>query len=621
MKKSVLALSVISALFLAGCSSDDDSSSPEPTPEPSPEMRTIEVSTALKNVSEMNAMSSGCLPVNIPVPQDDVELPGIDHPVCKIDDSEGNPHFIRTNDYEITVTDQSGIKYTETIEDITNFEFEFDVIGDAEIHVDFIGTLEGSHDEAYSYYTVETPLLGKKVGRDETEITVELDNESYSYVTFQANNDDIVFEQTTITTSDEYHFGISGQSENELESKLIHAYRYIKQDADLFFTARNSVEAKAWIDFLPRKHYEFGELKIDPNSGDLIIKEPDFGTPIGITPVPANAAVLPNQVDGAENPVYNTETGAVTFTATLPKLGNEVEPWIYPNFEFTEGKYQLNQFDFSFDVTTNIETSMFMNVYLIDVDGETLNAVVYPTGEVNVMKKIEGTYTSVDEFEGEGALQTFMLQYGDYKLASRSDGTKRQTNFIIRVADDNTEEFTFTVLDYTVETVDLYPIEPIPGVVSEENLSNLEIDSIDSDSGAVKAVVKKDGNAYVFAKTTGNTTLKEHSFDIDVTGFENGYMNIYLQTTDAAGKKVNSRFDYHMSGEHKGKFICSNTDKYPCPTEVFESYDSFEDLVTAYGDYKVRKYMNGLLIGNFFLRNPAAIAGSEVTVNRFTVNP
>ncbi|MEZ9234785.1 hypothetical protein [Shewanella sp. 10N.286.52.A9] len=620
MKKSVLALSVISALFLAGCNSDDDSSSPDPTPEPSPEIRTIEVSTALKNVSEMNALSSECLPVGESVKLNgDVNVPvGFEHPVCAIQDNKGNVHFVRTNDYQITVTDENGQKFQEEIGDITNFDFEFDVVGEANIAVNFVGELEGKYTDTYSYYTVETPSNGQTVNRSETEVLVAVDNEAYSFVTFQSHNDDILFDETTITTTKAFHFGLTAQ-ENRTKNELI-AYRYIKQDADLVFTARNYDTAFSSIDFEPKKHFDFGLLQIDPNTGGIIINPPKFGEPIVIIPTPTDRVVEPEQVTGAELQSYDPVTGAATFIAT-PVRG-AAEPWIYPDFKISSGEFTLEQFDFSFNVETSLEASaMYMNIYLLDTDGESLNAVIYPNGEVTVKQKENGKYKEIQKFEGEGATASFIATFGGYPLESRIDGVKLQTNFIVRVADDNTEEFEFTIHDFTVEKIDLNPIEPVPGVVNEENLSNLTVESIDGDSGAVKAVVKKDDNAYVFAKTTGNTTLKEHSFDIDVTGFESGWMNIYLQTTDEAGKKVNSRFDYHMSGTYAGKFICDNSESYSCPTGGFESYNSFEDLVTAYGDYKVRKYMNGLLIGNFFLRNPAAIAGSEVTVNRFTVNP
>ncbi|NKF50380.1 hypothetical protein G3R49_07300 [Shewanella sp. WXL01] len=619
MKKSLLTISVITALLTSGCSSDEQST-------PTEEIRTIEVSTNLKNVSNVNALSSNCLPVGDSLTtNDDVKIPvGFEHPVCAIKDNRGFVHYVRTNDYQITITDSQGTKFTESIADITNFQFEFDVVGEAVAEVHFIGELEGKYTDVYSYYTVETPSKGQTIDRSETNVKIEVDNEQFSYVTFQSHNDDVIFQETTITTEKEFHFGLTGQQTNNSEEVV--AYRYIKQDADVLFTARNYEMAYASIEFQPQKHFDFGVLEIDPNEGSIIITPPRFGNPIDITPTPIDKVINPDQVLGATIVNYEPTTGAATFEAQ-PKLG-KAEPSVYPEIQFEPDTYILNQFDFNFDVETSISASTFMNIYLIDVDSKTLNAVVYPTGNVTILKKdTNGDYLTFDKFEGDGALQSFMIQYGEYTLASQTDSTKRQTNFILRVADDNKEAFEFTINEFTIELVDLQPLEPIDAAITEKQLIGADIKEIDLWTGNTTIIGKH--NARISAVPTlkfpkGAISVKDVAINFDVTAPESElssdvpYVNIYLENGDT--------YDLFIGGINDGKVI-KQSNLGTCDQNELDTktcYNSFTEFQAEKGEQTLRNWAeSGKLNTNFVLRvgdSNDNLKDIEAKVNSYSVN-
>jgi len=430
MNLNKLVLPILGATALIGCGSDSEST------DPSVQVRTVSVNTVLANISEVNALSQDCL-MDF-VPEKEITIPELMN-VCALQDTNGNVHYVRTNDYELTVTDMFGTQ-TYTIDDIVyDASLSVDIFGEATFKITAKVDDSVGH-QFYSYYLVEGET---DISSNESEVTIEVDNKDYSYVTFSvADHDDIDFEHTTITelNSEAKNFGATG-SEGGEQVDSAYAYRYINRNADIIFTISNGLTAEASIDdFQPGVHYDFGELAIDPSLGNIIIKDPDFGTPIDIspTPTPITPVISESQMDNAEFMRFN-EHGHAKFKTTT-NIKGKAEPWLYPDVKFEDGAKLLNQFNFSYAIDDNgNDFSTFMNIYLLNGDGESVRADYFADDNI----KVEGVKLSKEQF---------INQYGEYKLAARADGIKFKTNFIVRIADDNTKaDLEFTVTEYTVE--------------------------------------------------------------------------------------------------------------------------------------------------------------------------
>ncbi|MEZ8859461.1 hypothetical protein [Vibrio sp. 10N.247.311.51] len=617
MKKTVLSSLVLASLVLVGC---DDSSTSE---SPALQGRTVSVNTTLANISEMNALSNTCLKdVQLPNSKT-VKTPEFESNVCAIQDIDGNVHYVRTSSYKLSVTDMYGTKDYDINDIVLDGMQDVEVFGDATFkitpkHVD------GEYNQFYSYYLVEGE---EDVPGNEMHVEIKVDNKNFSYVTFTVTDrEDIDFYHSTITESREEskNFGATGSAYEDDYKEVVyetHAYRYITKDADVLLTANNGASTIASIDFEPIKHYDFGELKIDPKSGVIIITPPDFGDPIEIIPTPVTPVIKPSQVDNAEL-VFFDGNGFGVFSTVANKKGL-AEPWLYPEVQFEDGLKSLKQFEFSYELEGHESFDTFMNIYLLDEAGALVRAIYYPNGDVTVD---DGT-PIMDK-------ATFIENYGSYKLAARMDGVRFKTNFIVRVADDNADAgLQFTVKDFTVK-------ELLPVVVSEQLVGGTILDSIDDTNHSVDIELTGnrqssiDNPLWVYtdtkfpAKEGDAPTLDQVSVGVDVKvsdtfsdkAASDAYINIYLD-----GWKATETFALYVSGPRKGEVV-QRTHREGEEQEVYLSYDSFQ---AAYFDTKVKGLAEGTKLNtNFILRfgdndngkgEDGNLLGEVVAINSFDI--
>ncbi|MFA0084542.1 hypothetical protein [Vibrio sp. 10N.261.51.F12] len=617
MKKTVLSSLVLASLVLVGC---DDSSTSE---SPALQGRTVSVNATLANISEMNALSNTCLKdVQLPKSKT-VKTPEFESNVCAIQDIDGNVHYVRTSSYKLSVTDTYGTKDYDINDIVLDGMQDVEVFGDATFkitpqHVD------GEYNQFYSYYLVEGE---EDVPGNEMYVEIKVENKNFSYVTFTVTDrEDIDFYHSTITESREEpkNFGATGSAYEDDYKEVVydtHAYRYITRDAEVLVTANNGASTIASIDFEPLKHYDFGELKIDPKSGVIIITPPDFGDPIEIIPTPVTPVIKPSQVDNAELVSFD-QNGFGVFSTVANNRGL-AEPWLYPEVQFEDGQKSLKQFEFSYELEGHNSFSTFMNIYLLDEAGTLVRAIYYPNGDV-----------TVDDGAAPMDKTTFIETYGSYKLAARMDGTRFKTNFIVRVADDNTEaDLQFKVKDFTVK-------ELSPVVVSEQLVGGTILDSIDDTNNTVDIELtgnpqsSTDNPLWVYsttkfpAKEGDAPTLSQVSVDVDVEvsdTFSNkaasdAYINIYLDRWNET-----ETFALYVSGPRKGQVV-QRTHREDEEKEEYSSYNAFQ---ATYPDTKVKGLTEGLKLNtNFILRfgdndngkgEQGDLLGEVVSINSFDI--
>lgn len=619
-KLSLSSVVVAANLVLVGCDDSSTSKSPET---PVSQARTVTVDATMANITEMNAMSNTCLK-DIELPEDKVvSVQEFDNNVCAVKDLDGNVHFVRTNNYSLVVTDMYGTSTYDINDIVVDGMQEVEVFGEATFKIE-PKVVKGEYNQFYSYYLVE----GEEVlGADKTHVVIHVDNKDYSYVTFTvADREDIDFYHSTITETREEpkNFGAtySGEIEGSIGSEYgTHAYRYIDKDADVSITAFNGTSVLSTIEFEPMRHFNLGELKIDPKSGEIIITPPDFGEPIEIIPSPVAPVIKPSQVDNAEL-VFFDGNGFGVFSTVANKKGL-AEPWLYPEVQFEDGLKSLKHFEFSYELEGHESFDTFMNIYLLDEAGTLVRAIYYPNGDV-----------TVDDGASVMDKATFIENYGSYKLAARMDGVRFKTNFIVRVADDNADAgLQFTVKDFTVK-------ELSPVVVSEQLVGGTILDSIDDTNHSVDIELTGnrqssiDNPLWVYtdtkfpAKEGDAPTLGQVSVGVDVKvsdtfsdkAASDAYINIYLD-----GWNATETFALYVSGQLKGQVI-QRAHREGEGQEVYSSYDSFQ---AAYFDTKVKGLVEGTKLNtNFILRfgdndngkgEDGNLLGEVVAINSFDI--
>ncbi|MEZ8241135.1 hypothetical protein AB6C73_21985 [Vibrio splendidus] len=594
MRKTILSSLVAANLALVGCDDSSTSTSPE---SPVSQARTVTVDATMANITEVNALSNTCLK-DIQLPESKVvSVQDFDNNVCAVQDIDGNVHYVRTNGYNLLVTDMYGTSTYDINDIVVDGVQDVEVFGEATFKIT-PKVVEGEYNQFYSYYLVEGE---EEVTADEMHVEIKVDNKDYSYVTFTvADREDIDFYHSTITESREEskNFGATraGDYEGSEGSDYgTYAYRYIKKDADILITAFNGASTTGTIDFEPLKHYDLGELRIEPKSGDIIITPPDFGEPIEIIPTPVTPVIKPSQVDSAEL-VFFDGNGFGVFSTVANKKGL-AEPWLYPEVQFEDGLKSLKQFEFSYELEGHESFDTFMNIYLLDEAGTLVRAIYYPNGDVTVD---DGT-PIMDK-------ATFIENYGSYKLAARIDGVRFKTNFIVRVADDNTDAgLQFIVKDFTVKELSSV-------VVSEQLVGGTILDSIDDSNHSVDIELtgnrqsSVDNPLWVYtdtkfpAKEGDAPTLGQVSVDVDVEvsdtfsdkAASDAYISIYLD-----GWNSTETFALYVSGQLKGQVV-QRAHREGEGQEVYLSYDSFQ---AAYFDTKVKGLAEGTKLNtNFILR-------------------
>ncbi|MBQ4889579.1 hypothetical protein J8L86_06955 [Shewanella sp. MMG014] len=470
MKKSVLALSVISALFLAGCSSDDDNEVITPDPV---ETKSISVSVN-SNITKETVSADIVYPVNPPNPEE--------VPLAQVYSETGYPHFLRTNDYQLCVVPSSAVVRGEAcidVIDLTDAEQTFEFLIDAheeDVKVELSFTGEHASEEVRYYYTA---VGSTDINNDQGifEITAEYDP-SYSYVTLEG----IAVIDGLNSLINDNHFLLAQTKEADKQddtSKGLY-YTYIQKRSDIVLTARSGeilVDDIAYNRKEPEHtHYKF---KTSENDGSVIIIAPDLGEPIVIEPI--SPVVTEEQVVGATLKSYDLSKGDALYSAELNNNGF-AEPWIYP-LETFDGSTTLSDYDFSFSVSgfkKHADYSTYMNIYLTKKPAKLpSNSIVdsrldlYDDGRVfhHSADGYNDFLRDEDEkaLKGEAAINA-MRKIGDEMFViPRIDGNKKDTNFIVRVNDDNKNAFEFTISDLTVEKRELSLID---SAVEVERSSN-----------------------------------------------------------------------------------------------------------------------------------------------------
>ena len=353
MKKSVLALSVISALFLAGCSSDDDE---VVTPDPVEKSRdvTVEVSsiygelstTPMSTYSEdgTGSIATCNLATSKTSPTSDEDVP-FDLQYC-------NDGYTLTIEHDGETITRKGISLSEKV-----------TAGNVTGTVTFTLThpeLESAEDSYY--YTLSGSAT---VDASEVDVKLIATNENWSLVTV-SNNSDISearlntismishdsMSRNTITRTDFIMYTKESESFLEVESE------------------KHSSYGSTYVETKTNKHHH---LPLVINEDGSVIINPGFGgDPIKVTPatpVMEDNALL---VNGLSNYAVDSLSGAVTYTIDAPN-DRDVEPYSYTQVSIADSKKTIADYFIEFDaLTTRLdETTAFptLSIYVINDSG------------------------------------------------------------------------------------------------------------------------------------------------------------------------------------------------------------------------------------------------------------
>ncbi|WP_299570090.1 hypothetical protein [uncultured Shewanella sp.] len=429
MKKSVLALSVISALFLAGCSSDDDNEVVTPDPV---ETKSISVSVN-SNITKETVSADIVYPVN-PSPEE--------VPLAQVYSKSGYPHFLRTDSYKLCIEPESAVVWGEpcfTVSDLANNEetFEFEINAKVE-DVKAVLEFEGKHHhETANYYYTAVGSTKVEHDMDNFEVTAKFDP-SYSYVTIEGL-DAIDGLNTFINTQ---HFALTQTEHEDDEVGKGLYYGYIRKTSDLDLTTIYDEKYEDEISYNSEEpkhtHYKVGKTIED---GSIIITPPNLGEPIVVEPT--EPVISKEQLIGANivgEP--NMWTGETTIIGTVKSRIS-----ILPTTKFTKNTVQVKQIDFSVKATAPIDELSsdvpYVNIYL-----ENGQKYDYFVGGINngkvINQSLQGTCSA--EHIGSGlcfeSFADFQLTdsehgQGDQFLDNWSETARMNTNFILRIGDSN----------------------------------------------------------------------------------------------------------------------------------------------------------------------------------------
>ncbi|WP_285163330.1 hypothetical protein [Shewanella goraebulensis] len=436
MKKSVLALSVISALFLAGCSSDDDNE--VVTPEPVEKSRdvTVEVSsiygelstTPMSTYSEdgTGSIAECKLAISKTSPSEDSASVPFDLQYC-------NDGYTLTIEHDGETITRTGISLTEKV-----------TAGNVTGAVTFTLThpeLESIEDSYY--YTLSGSAT---VDASEVDVKLIATNENWSLVTV-SNNSDISearlntismishdsMSRNTITRTDFIMYTKESESFLEVESK------------------KHSSYGSTYVETQTNKHHH---LPLVINEDGSVIINPGFGgDPIKVTPaspVMEDSALL---VNGLSNYTVDSLSGAVTYTIDAPNA-RDVEPYSYTQISIADSKNTIADYSIEFDaLTTRLdETTAFptLSIYVTDNPGSGNNGdlkqntnlkfygVRNESGNMLVRAyKHDGIQWNGKVDDNNSPLYEPISEYNTWHVSSTWGEDATQGNFYIRYNDDS----------------------------------------------------------------------------------------------------------------------------------------------------------------------------------------
>ncbi|OBT08334.1 hypothetical protein A9267_11565 [Shewanella sp. UCD-FRSSP16_17] len=403
MKKSVLALSVISALFLAGCSSDDDSSSPEPTPEPT-ESREVAVTIAAAQL----------LPTSVVITSDEDGIPVLPEYIQQVD-NKGYQHAILVKGYDLCYSDEIVTDKCFHNIDIYDATITLDVTGEATITISnpIVNSVDTS--PVYTAFGEETLKV------EDTQVEIKVTNKDWQYITVESSND---VEASYLNNLSMEWTEVSKDAHRNVDYDYSFGYVLIDSQVVVDTPKYGSLEADTTYEANGRV-----DLRVNFNeNGNIIIGDPSFGdgdSPI-IEPV---TPVMDENIMGRGLTDYTIDhnTGAVTWniedngTIKGSEANRIEEAFTYEISDFGEkvGNYNLNLKSKTNDLTEDgFDTyTAYTAVYLFTEGGTkrgeleeaaelkvrgdgTLHIVVPASREQIIVNSIE----DVVDFYGDGKL-------------------------------------------------------------------------------------------------------------------------------------------------------------------------------------------------------------------------
>ncbi|KPZ70066.1 hypothetical protein AN944_02450 [Shewanella sp. P1-14-1] len=409
MKKSVLALSVISALFLAGCSSDDDSSSPEPTPEPT-ESREVAVTIAAAQL----------LPTSVVITSDEDGIPVLPEYIQQVD-NKGYQHAILVKGYDLCYSDEIVTDKCFHNIDIYDATITLDVTGEATITI--------SNPIVNSVYTspVYTAFGEETLKVEDTQVEIKVTNKDWQYITVESSNDveasylnDLSMEWTEVSKDAhrnvdyDYSFGYV-----LIDSQVVvDTSKYGSLEADTTYEANGRVDLRV----------NFNE------NGNIIIGDPSFGD--GDSPIiePITPVVDENKLHFADiTNDYNTGTVTIVPHESV-RNDREDEAKVVTNVALGKKLSDYHQ-EFSFEPVSDEMMTPYISAYLKGalIDGRTVkNISIYGNGNETVTV----------HFDDEGGSITGNLaDFQDYTVVQWNElGGLTLGNFYMRLNPMDAEE-------------------------------------------------------------------------------------------------------------------------------------------------------------------------------------
>ncbi|WP_192021537.1 hypothetical protein [Shewanella sp. WPAGA9] len=429
MKKSVLALSVISALFLAGCSSDDDSSSPEPVE--SARNVTVDVRSIYGELSTT--------PMSINSEEDIGPIADCNLAISKTspsDESGSVPFDLQyCNDgYTLTIVHEGG---TIIKEDVTLDQTH--VVGNVTGEVTFTVThpeLDGVTDA--HYYT-----LSGTATIDASEIKVDLitKNEDWSLVTVSDNSDISAtrLNNLNMISHDSILINKVTRSDYVMYTKELESFLEVESN-------KHSNFGSTYIETLTDTH---SHLTLTINEEGSVIVDPGFeADPINV--IPSEPVINLDRVHKAEVKQVDMISGAVTLKP-MDSEGNKNN-----EAKVNNGGHNgvaLENMNMEFSWSAEIEDAYHNPYVSVYVSGK------YPDNDEGKAVKNISIYGNNKEtvtihFEDETQLSNVNISELGHLVTSTFADWGHIGNYYIRLNDDNYNNgVAITVTEYNFSEI------------------------------------------------------------------------------------------------------------------------------------------------------------------------
>ncbi len=413
MKKSILALSVISALFLSGCSSDDDEIiTPEPT------SRSVEVNLTIPQISATT--------------NDEPATPWM----TQID-SKGFQHALLLEQYYLCYSDDVVNDKCQDI-NLTDKTFKLDVTGSATFTVSHPSTDNNIYTTSPVYTASGTATLGV----DATEILIPVENTKWQYISVEHSNDVNARDGIKINNHDA-SLTLVEQPNRKMEEQYQYSFGYVLIDSTVTVDTHKYGELSADTIYKAKEHIPL-RLNFNENGG-IVIGEPNFGEPLEpIAPIeptlPVFDATIANSggLDFATKQVDFT-TGAVTYK--IKDANKNFTPEAYTYTPMLVGTHQLKEFNFIFEASIDNGHTPVISIYVSDKKG----ATIFETTQLKFSGNYDAenstpmvtAYSYIDGiWQAQGSEQS-MSEFSDLYIPVVFGEDATMGNFYVRYSDSN----------------------------------------------------------------------------------------------------------------------------------------------------------------------------------------